>query len=160
MRFHNLILCGISFLLVACAQITGSNTPTSTTSLPDPHKHVVDVNGVGLVSEMSATFKIAEVLIDATAKADNFAINQNNTLRAFSRCDQTCRIFVEDLGTSQIREIQGISLPWRPFSDLVWITNDVLVFDQWTQPYYGIHYAVDVNAKKLILASPFTDQAP
>ena len=158
-----LTLFGVSLLVVACVQRTSApdNVPDVTPTLPDPHHHVVDVNNNWLGQVNAAGFKIVEVSVKPGPKRENVTGNQDKTFQAFFTCDQTCRMFFEELAVGHIYELQAPSFsPGRPFSDLVWVTNEILVFDQWAQPHHGVHYAVDVKEKKLILASPFPDQLP
>lgn len=164
---------GFCFLMLTVAscqvtEVTPSSQPTAT-GLPDPHNHVVDVNRTGLSPESSADFAMVEVSLDPSLERENSTENPEGTFQAFTVCDpalcsdENCcqdRILVEDTQTDQIYEIQGLPLRWRPFSDLVWITNDILVFDRWSNPDYGVHYAVNVREKRLLLASPFPGQLP
>lgn len=56
-----------------------------------------------------------------------------------------------------LRELRVATFaPGRPFQRLVWLDRTILVFDQAVGPDQGIHYAVDVSAEQLLLASPFT----
>jgi len=129
--------------------------------LPDPHHHVVDVNNNSLGPQNLEGFKIEGASINLGTQMDEIVINPAQTLRSFSTCNRTCHVYFEDTATGKVYEIQMPSfLPGRPFSALVWVTDEVLVFDQWTQPHHGVHYAVNVREKKLILASPFPDQLP
>jgi hypothetical protein len=64
------------------------------------------------------------------------------------------KIFVQDTEQDIVYEIQGIPLEYRPFSDLEW-SGDRLIFDRLSQPHYGIHYEVDVEKKKLVVAEAF-----
>jgi hypothetical protein len=135
-----------------------NNIPTPT--LVDPHHHVVDVNQAWLDPQIVAMFKMVEAPIELNLERENITTNQDGTFRAFTTCGQYCRIFVEELITGKIYELQGLPLEWRPFSGFVWITSDILVFDRWSQPHYGVHYAVNIKERKLILASPFPDRLP
>ena len=157
MRFHVLMLYGIACLMAACAQ-RPANTPTP---LPDPHHHVVDANNNALGQQNAAEFKMVAVSVGSNLQQENITTNQIKTFRAFSTCDQMCRMFVEELSTGPLYELHTPSFsPGRQFSDLVWVANDILVFDQWTQPNHGVHYSVDVRGRKLLLASPVPSQAP
>lgn len=142
------------------SDITTENVPDGMSPLPDPHNHVVDVNETRFDQQNLVDFKIVPVSVESGLRRENI-INQNKTFQAFSTCDEAaCRIFYEELNTGQTYEIQGLPLPHRPFSDLIWVTNEILVFDRWSQPHYGIHYAVDVSEQRLLLASPFPDLLP
>jgi hypothetical protein len=161
MRTRLLLICGLS-VLTACVGVNSSSvTPTPTATLSDPHHHVIDVNNNSLGPQNLEGFKIEEASIKPEMQADEVVVNPAQTLRAFSSCKRTCHIYFEDSSAGKVYEIQMPSfLPGRPFSSLVWVTDEVLVFDQWTQPHHGVHYAVNVREKKLVLASPFPDQLP
>jgi hypothetical protein len=32
------------------------------------------------------------------------------------------------------------------------------MFDRWSQPHYGVHYAVNIKSRKLLIAAPFGDK--
>lgn len=163
MRFRILLtVYAADLLLTACAQeATHDDIINATPTLPDPHHHVVNVNNNGLGPQNATEFKAVEVVADRDLKQESAITNQDETFRAFSTCDQTCRVLFDEISTSKRYELQASSfLPGRPFSDLVWIAGEILVFDQWTQPHHGVHYAIDVREKKLILASPFPDEVP
>jgi hypothetical protein len=128
--------------------------------LPDPHHHVVDVSSPGLLAEVLPDFRIVAVRPPAELARDEIVLNAAGTYRAFAGCDESCRVFFEVTASGDTFEILGLPLPGRPFSGLVWVTDDILVFDRWSQPHYGLHYAVDVRARSLLLAAPFPDEAP
>jgi hypothetical protein len=44
-------------------------------------------------------------------------------------------------------------------SDLSWADYQTLVFDRWSQPHYGVHYAVNVKSRKLLVVAPFRDKS-
>ncbi len=158
MRLRLLLILGISFL-AACAN--PSKTPTATATLPDPHHHVDDINNNSLWQQNLEGFKIEESSIEPEQQKDNITVNPSRTMQAFSSCNHACHVFFEDLSAGKVYEIQMPSfLPGRPFSSLDWVTDEVLVFDQWTQPHYGVHYAINIHEKKLVLASPFPDKLP
>lgn len=156
-----LIFIVISLASGACASTNSFGSPTITPTLADPHHHVVDVNNNSLGPQNINGFKISKATVDPGQKKDDLILNQSKTLQAFYTCERECRIFFEELSTGEVYEITAPSfLPSRPFSDLVWVTDRTLVFDQWSQPHYGVHYAIDVLDQKLILASPFPDKIP
>lgn len=71
------------------------------------------------------------------------------------------KILVERSDTGQVIELQSeCLLPWRPFSNLVWKQQEILVFDQWINPGFGYRYAVNVSEGKLIEVSPLTASQP
>ena len=85
----------------------------------------------------------------------DFVTNTAGTLRAFTACDpDLCheRIFVEYLDTGQTYEFWfSTRMNWRPISQLRWLDDDILLFDQWSQPHYGFEFAVDVQQRRLLL---------
>ena len=145
---------------------TESSTNKNPEKITDPHHHLVDVEGV--MEEIRATFRLVLVSPDVAVQKENpcatcySVVNPDKTLRAFTTyvpgVNQSDRIFIEEMQAKKIFEIQGLPLPYRPFSDLVWINNHILVFDRWSQPHYGIHYAVDFSTKTLLVAAPFPDE--
>jgi hypothetical protein len=164
-----IVVCFLAVFTSGCLGSGNATNAVATPTLSDPHHHVVDVNQTELDLQNITSFEIIEVSVDSNLETENITVSQGRTYRAFTICDPTwcqdencCqeRILIENLQTGRIYEIQGLPLPWRPFSDLVWATDDILIFDRWSQPHYGIHYAVDIRHRELILASPFPDQLP
>jgi hypothetical protein len=72
---------------------------------------------------------------------------------------QRVRLFVVEHATGRTREIRGLPFAWRPFSDLAWVDDRTLVFDRWSSPHAGMHYAVDAAGGTLVAAVPFHDRA-
>lgn len=167
MLIKNLILTGLLFTLVIlpCYQDQDSlfenffqEASTAMLSISDPHEYIVAIiNEVSLDLERFSEFEIVEVSLNSDLQYQNITLNKSRTLRAFTACDGDCRIFFENLATQQIFEIQGLPLSYRPFSNLVWISDVILTFDRWSQPYYGIHYVVNIDIQELLLAVPFHD---
>jgi len=58
-------------------------------------------------------------------------------------------IVVRDARADKFYEIRGLDFP-RPFENLVWQSNDVLVFDQRLSPRRGGRYAVNLQTGKLV----------
>lgn len=129
--------------------------------LSDPHDHVVDVNMTNWLFEQNAAdFQIVEVNDDLLVDiVHDEVINSKASMRAFTNCDDDCRIFVVDEVESEVYELIAPSFfTTRPFTGLDWVTDDVLVFDQWSQPHHGVHYTVKVMDRMLLLVSPFPDK--
>ena len=80
--------------------------------------------------------------------------NPNLKYIAFTANTGSERIFIQEIETDKVYEIQGIPLPYRPFSNLEW-SGQRLMFDRRSQPHYGIHYEIDVTSKKLVAAYAF-----
>jgi hypothetical protein len=68
------------------------------------------------------------------------------------------RIRLEELRGRRGYELRGLPLPYRPLTALVWLDGRLLAFDRWSQPHYGLHYVLDVRARRLLLAVPFPDE--
>jgi len=128
-------------------------------TLGDPHRHAVDVSQSWVEENPNAGFALVKVPgLPAGSELDERASSLEGTFQAFATCEPVCRVLVRSIGQGAVYEVQGPTFSdLRPFSGLVWLPSDILVFDQWTQPHYGIHYAVDVRAHRLLQASPFTD---
>ena len=109
-----------------------------------------------MLAEIAPDFSFAETALAKGLRTKNAVRNKNRTFEAFTLSGT--RIFVKDLRSGKIFELQGLPFEWRDFSDLVWADNQTLMFDRWTQPRYGNHYAVDVVKRKLIDVVPFPDE--
>jgi hypothetical protein len=101
-------------------------------------------------------FSFAETSLEAAMLRENLTTNRHKKYDAF--IVSGTRLFVTERRTGKIFEIKGLPLEWRPFSDLIWADNRTLMFDRWSQPHYGVHYAVNVETRRLVAAVPFPDQ--
>ena len=106
----------LSGLLMGCGPTPPVPTAVPRAALPDPHRHVVDVSGPGLLSEVAPAFQVAPALPPPGMARDEVAVNAAATYRAFTGCDGSCRLFLEALATGETFEILGLPLPWRIFS--------------------------------------------
>jgi hypothetical protein len=92
----------------------------------------------------------------------DYITNTNETFRALTACNsELCqdRIFIERLDTGQTFEfLFSARLNWRPITHMRWLDNDILVFDQWSQPHYGFAFAIDVREQELLLVVHVTDE--
>jgi hypothetical protein len=105
---------------------------------------------------VSDEFSLVETSLARTVKKENLVTNRSRTYDAF--IVSVTRIFILERKTRRVFEIRGLPLEWRPFSDLIWQNSHTLVFDRWSEPHYGVHYAVDVKSKKLVQAAAFPDE--
>lgn len=160
LRVALVILCLVVIMISNCQNYRRQNTIPPTPTLTDPHHHVVNVNQINLPSEAIAEFRITDVAMAPDVIRENITVNHSETYRVFTTHETAFSIFVEDIKEGTIMEIQGFPSLWRPFSDFFWLTDDILVFDRWSSPHYGIHYVVDVRERKLIAAAAFPDQMP
>lgn len=99
---------------------------------------------------------MAETQLEADLKKEKLRTSRNRKYDAFTVSGN--RLFVVERPTRKIFEIRGLPFEWRPFSNLTWADNQTLMFDRWSQPHYGVHYAVNVNSRKLLIAAPFPDK--
>jgi hypothetical protein len=156
-----IIFTGVGFLVIVAYQ-SQQDSKIGAMSVPsDPHEHVVDVNANNwLGGQNAADFQMKMVDDKAYGEQEHYveAINSQASFLAFSGCTDKCRVFVADILENQVYELEAPSLtPSRPIINLVWATDDILVFDQWSQPHHGVHYAVNVSDQALLLAAPFPD---
>jgi hypothetical protein len=111
----------------------------------------------------SPEFQFTETTIGSNLdwKVDEVT-NPSDTFRAFTACNSDLchgRLFVENLSTGQVFEIQFSGyMAWRPITQMTWLDDDVLLFTHPTQPNYGYRYAVNVNEQRLLLAILVTDE--
>jgi hypothetical protein len=158
MRYISLILLGLCFLVTVsgCDTGEGAHYVSQTPMHPGSHQ---EEGSLGSDPQNVAEFKMVKVSIPPDLVRDNITVNSIRTFGAFTICDpELCqdgdccqdRIFIENIHTSQIYEIQGLPLRWRPFSNLAWVTDHILTVDRWSQPHYGIRYTIDVVEMKII----------
>ena len=117
------------------------------------HRHAA--LGASLESEI-ADFSMVETSLEAGVTKEQLKTSKTRRYDAFTVSGT--RLFVLERDTGKTFEIRGLPLEWRPFSDLLWANDRILVFDRWSQPHYGIHYEVNVASRKLIVAQPFADK--
>lgn len=68
-------------------------------------------------------------------------------------------VIVHDGKADRFYEIRGLDdFPWRPFSDLKWVSDDVLQFDQWVNPGNGGRYRVDLKSGTVVAAGYVRDR--
>ena len=118
------------------------------------HRHIM--RGKSIPADVAPKFSVSETSLEGGVKKENLITNQRRTYDAFTVSGT--RLFVEERKTGKIFEIRGLPLEWRPFSDLIWANKETLVFDRWSQPHYGVHYAVNVKSRRLVVAAPFPDK--
>lgn len=121
---------------------------------PKTHRHVMLLTSV--LESVSPEFSIVETSLAANSKKEDLVTNQSQTYDAFTISGT--KLFVAERKTGKTFEIRGLPFEWRPFSDLVWQNRHTLVFDRWSQPHFGVHYAVNVKSKRLVTAKPFPDE--
>ena len=149
-------LLAIALLLVP-GQVLAQAKPHQL--VPDPHRHVVAVHAFPWATDLAPEARVVEVT-DGLAGVDT-VVSPNARWRASVVQvpeEPGGRIRLEDQRSGRVYELQGIPLPYRPLSDLVWLDHQHLAFDRWSQPHYGLHYVLDVERAQLVLAAPFPDE--
>ena len=154
----SIILCAA--LLLSSMSREGASLAYVTAQAPrDAHRHL----RLGDVREqVLPDVEIAEVTLDKSVSKENLARSRDGRYEAFTSYNPagspSFRIYFVERNRGKVYEVRGLPLPNRPFSDLAWVNNRMLVFDRWSQPHYGIHYAVNVRGKKLVRAAAFPDE--
>ena len=142
-------VCGLTALLGLYTHALSQSPKPSLKS----HRHLRIGESVGVdIPE----FSMPETSLEAGLEKENLITNRTSKYEAFTVSGT--RLFVAEQGMGKIFEICGLPLEWRPFSDLMWADNKTLIFDRWSQPHYGVHYAVNVKTRKLLVAAPFPDK--
>jgi hypothetical protein len=145
-----ILTCGLSVLLgLPDRALSQSPSP----SLPRSHRHI----GVrkSVIGVQIPQFSMTETPLEADMKRENRITDRRQKYEAFTVSGT--RLFVTERRSGKTFEIRGLPLEWRPFSDLIWANDHLLMFDRWSQPHYGVHYAVNVKTRRLV-AAPFPDK--
>jgi hypothetical protein len=101
---------------------------------------------------------MADTALGSGTKREDLVTDARRRRDAFTVADaQRFRLFVVDRRTGRARELRGLPFEWRPFSTLVWANDRTLMFDRWSSPHFGMHYAVDVVSGRLVAAVAFHD---
>ena len=83
---------------------------------------------------------------------EEVADNINNSRRAIVACvPDKCVdfVYVKDNVTGNVYQIDwGGRMDWRPIQRLIWIDQDVLLFDQSANPHFGHIFVIDVAQKE------------
>jgi hypothetical protein len=117
--------------------------------------------------DLAQEIEIVEISRLPNQNRENITVNSAQTYQAFTICEflsefdqeQGCqeKIFIEETIAGKFYQIQGIPLSWRPFTNLAWTEENILSFQRWSNPHYGLHYVVDMNQKKLVDISAFDE---
>jgi hypothetical protein len=158
----------VACTLLTCALVVGPGSARgfpaqppqpSRPPLPNAHRHP-DVRPWTVEAEIPE-FSIAETTLPKGAVREQVVMDRGRRYDAFTVSIDSAaggfRLFVTERATGGTREILGLPFEWRPFSDLAWVDGHTLVFDRWSSPHVGVHYAVDVVRGTLIAAVPFHD---
>ena len=109
-----------------------------------------------MAGEAIPEFSMTEASVEAGWEKEDAVTNRSRSHEAFTV--SSTRLFINERRTGKTFEVKGLPLGWRPFSDLTWANDRTLMFDRWSQPHFGVHYAVNAQRRKLIAAVPFPDK--
>lgn len=151
-----------NFILLATLLLSSPNwdagASKSVVAQTRTHRHSQLSN---VSKQVLPTLEITLVTLDKSVAKENVVRSPNGRYEAFTsyQSDQSTgfRIYFLERRTGKIYEVRGLPLAHRAFSDLVWVNNRTFVFDRWSQPHHGIHYAINVKSLKLISAAAFPD---
>jgi len=119
--------------------------------------------------ELSRQVIIKEIKFDdylAKLEKQHPAQSINNTFQAFALAvpinkegsATVDRIFFLDKKSKRVFEIYGLPDSHRPFSDLMFVKNNILRFDRWSNPHGGKRYEFDLRRKRLTKATSFIEK--
>ena len=148
------IVAGLCLTLTAACQ---PRRPPALTTV-DAHRHVVPVHELPWMTDLAPDTRV--VPVEGSESGSDSTISPDGRWRAFvveSADEPGGRIRIETVSGGQRGELRGVPLPYRPLSTLVWLNDELLAFDRWSQPHYGIHYVLNVRQRRLVLAAPFPD---
>ena len=156
------LLAWLALDLTVGAAIAGCGGGIGDALLPDPVGHIVDVHARPWSAEVAPDARIVETT--APVQRLRSDIVMRDTRQAFvvsneggAEVDRQVE-FVYFTSGARCFRIEGLPLPWRPFSDLAWASDRYLVFDRWSQPHYGVHYVVDTIERRVVHVAAFPDQ--
>lgn len=155
-------MCAFFLALLAFLVVIGALVSADAQGARHLHRRSSQNN---LLAEMQDDVKLIETQLEPKAKRSNVARNRAGNYIAFTLefqlggDEENTRevIFIEDKRLGKIYEVSGFDFP-RPFADLAWKDNNTLVFDQWMQPHYLVHYALNIQQRKLVAAESFWER--
>jgi len=125
----------------------------------DPHKHVVAVHEKPWKTDLALEVKM--IPLEGTPEnIRDSVISPNGRWLAFvfNVQDEWARVGFQEIRSGKRYQLINVPLAHRPINDIVWIDSTLVTFDRWSQPHYGMHYVVDVQNTRLVLAAPFPDE--
>ena len=143
-----------------CLTLTAACQPRRSPALAvvDVHRHVVPVHALPWTTDLAPDTRV--VTFEGSESGSDSTVSPDGRWRALvveSADEPGGRIRIEMVSGGQRGELRGLPLPHRPLSALVWLDDERLAFDRWSQPHYGIHYVLNVRHRRLVLAAPFPD---
>jgi hypothetical protein len=108
----------------------------ATAALPRAHRH--PGMETPAIQDSVPELGYADTTLGATVVREQLVTDRRNRYDAFT-VDRTY-LFVHDRRTGRVREVRGLPLELRPFSDLTWTQDGTLLVDRWSS-HYAMHYA-------------------
>ena len=143
----------VAALVAALCVTRDAPAQRSLSALPRSHRHP----GIEApaIQDSVPELRYVDTTLDASVVRERIVTDRRRWYDAFT-VDAT-RLFVRDRRTDRVREVRGLPLEWRPFSDLAWTRDGILLVDRWSSPHYAMHYALDVARGRLVAAQAFHD---
>jgi hypothetical protein len=137
--------CLSNFLAWAAIPLPGQSVPKTSTPVQASWQLAQKARQV-LFVEVPA---ISPTLLKQKKKE---ATNYSNTLRAYTvpGIGTAEQIVIEDLKTNRIFILEGLPPSPREFSQLIWVNENILSVERWSNPHYGWRYQIDVQKQQLI----------
>lgn len=143
----------------ACDRVRTRHDPEPTgTAVGDPHGHVVAVHHPPWSTALAPAARLCAA--PATEAPEHGTPSPSGRWAAWVAVDRDApggRLHISERATRRVLVLEGLPLSDRPLRDLAWLNERWLAVDRWSQPHHGVHYVLDVEARRLVLAAPFPD---
>lgn len=107
-------------------------------------------------ADFKSSFRIIPILNSNIPDDALWINNKKNSLSAVTFCQFHCNVTIIFKEKKEIAQLYSSTfILGRPFTNLIWITDEILTFDQMSQPHYGVHYEVNIVEGKLLSITPF-----
>lgn len=155
-NIFKIILLGLILTcLISCETTFEKQVPTESIA----NTAIVDSIGDLFTENIKANFKVEH--IEDPVWPDDTIFLENPYAKdhvAATYCMESCEIVVFQEGNTRTRKLNSTSFsPGRPFSNLQWLSDEVLAFKQWSQPHHGLYYEVNITTEELIKVIPIND---
>ncbi|MBN1965747.1 MAG: hypothetical protein JW910_13935 [Anaerolineae bacterium] len=111
--------------------------------------------------DLSADLSFANITLAPGAvlrpEAALLAENAAGTRAAFLDHAVDADLLLLDRATDRVVAVQGVPLPNRPLTNVVWLDADRLAFDRWSQPHFGYRYVIDAASGVVVQITVLAD---
>jgi len=152
------VLVGIAAVLLAgCIH-------TKVSGIPDPHGHYGQVH---LAKSSNIVMKDVhfELISGLPTERTLYTKNHTGNKAAFVSYGHVPYVSYEpelfcvvDYEGNLVHRLLNPHFPHRPVSEINWLTENLVCFDVWTGPHFGVHYVVDAIRYKVLHAVHFHDE--